>query len=410
MSERYPGGLIRKTPPTVTGPTGGEGGSAPGIWTLEEVAYYEKAGLWPSKLLPRQLYSFGSGFRGSLGLNISGASAYRSSPTQVGSSVPLINDFSIEVRNSAAIRSGSLFTWGYNSNGELGLGDRIARSSPVQVGALTNWSKVSFGEGFCVAIKDDGTMWSWGQNNYGQLAQNDTTNRSSPVQVGTQTYWTEISTAVYHVVARGNSNRLWSWGRNSFGNLGQNTGITVHRSSPVQVGSQTDWDLVDAKGNSSFGIRNGALYGWGANDGQLGLTDKIYRSSPTQVGALTTWATVSGGNKFSAFINNSGELWVTGQNDEGQLGLNLTVVNTYRSSPVQVGTGTDWSKVYANRDQCGAVKTDGTLWTWGKNNSGQLGHDDKVNRSSPVQVGTGTDWVDVALSTQEQSLAVEKVT
>lgn len=410
MSERYPGGLIRKTPPTVTGPTGGEGGSAPGIWTLEEVAYYEKAGLWPSKLLPRQLYSFGSGFRGSLGLNISGATAYRSSPTQVGSSVPLINDFSIEARHSAAIRSGALFTWGYNDGGELGLGDRIARSSPVQVGALTNWSKVSFGDEFCVAIKDDGTMWSWGRNNGGQLGQNTsyTLHRSSPTQIGTQTYWTDISTGTAHTVALGNSGSLYAWGTGGFGRVGDNNQTT--RSSPVQIGALTGWDVVDAKGSSSFAIRDGALYGWGANDGQLGLTDKIYRSSPTQVGALTTWVTVSGGNKFSAFINNSGELWVTGQNDEGQLGLNLTVVNTYRSSPVQVGTGTDWSKVYANRDQCGAVKTDGTLWTWGKNNSGQLGHDDKVNRSSPVQVGTGTDWVDVALSTQEQSLAVEKIT
>ena len=77
MSDRFPGGVISKTPPTVTGPTGGEGGSASGMWTLDTVLEYEKAGAWPKPLLPRELYAWG----GNTGDN---TDVTRSSPVQFG--------------------------------------------------------------------------------------------------------------------------------------------------------------------------------------------------------------------------------------------------------------------------------------------------------------------------------------
>jgi alpha-tubulin suppressor-like RCC1 family protein len=86
-----------------------------------------------------------------------------------------------------------LWTWGRNSSGELGIGNTTSRSSPVQVGALTNWKLVDASQGFCFAIKTDGTLWTWGGNSSGQLGLGNTTNRSSPVQVGALTTWLSIS-------------------------------------------------------------------------------------------------------------------------------------------------------------------------------------------------------------------------
>jgi len=97
--------------------------------------------------------------------------------------------------------SPGLFSWGYNDYGQLGLGDRTHRSSPVQVGSLTNWKQISSHQ-FSLAIKTDGTLWSWGNNIfYGQLGLGDRTNRSSPVQVGSLTNWKQVHVSGSHSLA-----------------------------------------------------------------------------------------------------------------------------------------------------------------------------------------------------------------
>ena len=118
-------------------------------------------------------------------------------------------------------------------------------------------------------------------------------------------------------------------------------------------------------------------------------------SSPVQIGSGTTWSLVSAGYYSMMAVKTDGTLWSWGDNYFGQLGLNAT--NPYgRSSPTQVGVGTTWSKVSAGQNNALAIKTDGTLWVWGHNNYGALGLGDLVYRSSPVQLGTGTTWSQVS--------------
>jgi alpha-tubulin suppressor-like RCC1 family protein len=391
MSQRFPGGLISRSAPVVVGPTGSppEGGSAPGIWTLEQASGYIKQGLWPQRILARELYSWGLNTNGQLGQN---TITNLSSPVQVGalgdwSQVSAGNNFSAAIKTN-----GTLWSWGLNTNGQLGQNDVIARSSPVQVGALTDWSQVSAANNFCVAIKTNGTLWSWGDNGSGQLGQNIAvaTDRSSPVQVGALTDWAQVSTANFHCAAIKTNGTLWSWGDNGEGQLGQNT--ITNLSSPVQVGALTDWAQVSGGQNFCAAIKtNSTLWSWGYNgNGRLGLNDvNIRRSSPVQVGALTNWTQVSAGATFCAAIKTDGTLWTWGLNTNGRLGLNDGIA---RSSPVQVGALTDWSQVSAGFSFCAAVKTNGTLWSWGQNNNGQLGQNNVINRSSPVQVGSLTTW------------------
>jgi alpha-tubulin suppressor-like RCC1 family protein len=112
-------------------------------------------------------------------------------------------------------------------------------SLPVQVGALTTWSKVSAGNLHSMAVKTDGTLWAWGDNGYGQLGTSNTTNRSSPVQVGALTTWANVFCGSNFTVAIKTDGTLWAWGDNISGQLGQ--GNTTARSSPVQVGTATNW-------------------------------------------------------------------------------------------------------------------------------------------------------------------------
>src|SRR3989344_2072087 len=243
--------------------------------------------------------------------------------------------------------------WGRNSFGQVGDNTVVHRSSPVQMGALKNWSTISTGLYHNVALKTDGSLWTWGEANNGQLGHNTLTDHSSPAQVGALTTWARVSAGGMRfsagvkpeqTFAIKTDGTLWSWGSNIYGQLGQND--IASRSSPAVVGALTDWAKINAGGVHALAIKtDGTLWAWGINSfGGLGDTSIVSRSSPVQVGALTTWSQVSGGPYHSLAVKTDGTLWSWGDNGYGQLGSNSTA---HRSSPAQVGSLTDWSLVSA---------------------------------------------------------------
>ena len=158
----------------------------------------------------------------------------------------------------------------------------------------------------------------------------------------------------------------------------------------------TEYDMIDRY------VTTGSLWAWGAgNEGVLGDNTTQPKSSPVQtVAGGTNWKEVSIfglGAGPSVGIKTDGTLWTWGRNSEGQLGNNATIE---RSSPIQtVAAGTNWKQVSASTSfvHCGAIKTDGTLWTWGRNDYGQLGDNTITNRSSPIQtIAGGTNWKQVS--------------
>jgi alpha-tubulin suppressor-like RCC1 family protein len=211
---------------------------------------------------------------------------------------------------------GTLWAWGTNNRGRLGIGDLTDRSSPVQVGTLNNWSKIYPGEdptgnfGSCAAIKTDGTLWAWGMNSNGQNGQGerDIAARSSPVQIGTNTNFASGSFGQEHGIALLNDGTLASWGIESAVVLGQPPfTFNINRSSPTQVGDFNYWgsDTIISVGSQHTVARksNGTLWAWGANtSGQLGHNDAIGRSSPVQVGTLNNWKLVSAGSIHTVLI------------------------------------------------------------------------------------------------------------
>lgn len=283
-----------------------------------------------------------------------------------------------------------LFMWGNGTSGQLDNFSVTNKSTPSQVSG--SWITASTGGGTSGGIKSDNSMWMWGSGSQGQMANNTTTaGVSIPIQVPGS--WNTLAVNS-HVLAIKADGTLWGWGSGVAGQLGNNS--LLSKSSPVQISSLTTWKSVSAGGASSFAIKaDGTLWAWGYNDyGQLGLGDVSPRSSPTQVGTQTNWSSInvsvwSSSDATVAAVKTDGTLWMWGANSAGQLGLGNTVA---RSSPVQVGSLTNWAAVATGLQSTIAVKTDGTLWVWGQNGSGYLGLGDTISRSSPTQVGVLTNW------------------
>jgi len=159
------------------------------------------------------------------------------------------------------------------------------------VGALPSWSYMSLGGDTNAAIRMDGSLWTWGNNSQGALGLGDTTVRSAPIQVGLLTNWKMIFAAgSQNMYAIKTDNTIWNWGANNFGQLGQ--GNNTARSSPVQVGVLTDWEILGVSPLRTPLIikTDGALWSWGRNDspGYMGITPLLNASSPVQVGQGTT--------------------------------------------------------------------------------------------------------------------------
>jgi len=291
------------------------------------------------------LWSWGSGSSGALGL---GNSTSYSSPKQVGSGTTwskiAVSKGPAIITSMAALKTdGTLWSWGSGNSGMLGLGNTTGYNSPKQVGALTNWSKITKGKFTSAAIKTDGTLWSWGSGGAGQIGNGSLTSRSSPVQVGALTSWADVSHGFEHAVAVRTDGTLWAWGYNNSGELGQGVDIGPYSiRSPIQVGASTDWLSVSAARYHTLALKtNGTLWAWG-NGGSLGLGDSANRSSPAQVGALTNWLSVVTGYDHTLALKADGTLWAWGGGYGGALGLGNQ--NSY-NSPVQVGSLTTWIKL-----------------------------------------------------------------
>jgi alpha-tubulin suppressor-like RCC1 family protein len=346
-----------------------------------------------------ELWTWGSGNGGRLGDN---SIINRSSPVQTVSGGTNWKQVSGGGAYAGAIKTdGTLWMWGNGLRGRLGTNDQICRSSPVQtVSGGTNWKQVDVGVAYAGAIKTDGTLWSMGCNSFGRLGDNSNINRSSPVQtISGGTNWKQVSAGATAAGAIKTDGTLWVWGTGLRGRLGTNN--IIDRSSPVQtVSGGTNWNQVSAGGSHIAAIKtDGTLWTWGCNSGgRLGDNTIIERSSPVQtVSGGTNWKQVSVGDAHTGAIKTDGTLWTWGCNSFGRLGANNQIS---RSSPVQtVSGGTNWKQVNVGVAHSGAIKTDGTLWMWGIASTGQLGDNSIINRSSPVQtVSGGTNWKQVDVS------------
>ena len=329
------------------------------------------------------LWAWGENDEGELG---DGTTDSKLVPTQENSKSTDWDTVSAGASHTIAIKSdGTLWAWGENSRGQLGDSTTNSSLTPKKIGTDT-WNTVSAGAFHTVAIKSDGTLWAWGANWSGQLGDGTTADKDIPTQENSKsTNWSAVSAGYAHTVATKDDDTMWAWGSNNYGQLGNDT--TVNSSTPVKNGSNVSRNIVAAGESYSAGIlNNGTLWAWGDNNGgELGDGTNVDKKTPTQeVSKSNNWRTVAAGCAHTVAIKNDGTLWAWGDNDEGVLGDGTTdgkLVPTQESSK-----STNWSAVTAGEDHTVALKSDGTLWAWGENNTAQLGDGTITDRHSPIPV------------------------
>lgn len=271
-------------------------------------------------------------------------------------------------QTSAAIRTdGTLFAWGNNSVGQLGLGNLQNQLLPTQVNGVANVVAVAGGASHYLALTSAGEVWAWGLNSSGQLGLGNNTNSSVPVKIPGLTNVISIACGASHSLAVKSNGTLWSWGANADGQLG--TGNTTARNTPGQITSFVRATSVAAGDGHSLALEDGQVFTWGRNSsGQLGDGSTRAKSLPVRLIALVS--SIAARGDYSMCVKNTGEVAAWGGNTYGQLGIGST---TGQKAPVTLTGISSVRSVSAGLHHVAAIRTDGAIYTWGRNQNGQLG-------------------------------------
>ncbi len=293
------------------------------------------------------------------------------------------------------------FIWGAGGYGQLGNTASFDEYQAIPLPSSFSWIRLSCGSVNTFGIKSDGSLWGTGSNLYGTLGLGTTiANTTLFTQIGNANNWKELTPGEYCTYALKTDNTIWGWGQNDGYQMGNGT-CCSDQLSPILISSQTDWKQVDGSDSRSvFALKNnGTLWCWGSNlSSMLGGTQLFERMFPIQHNSDTDWKEMSVGYDHILILKTNNTLWAWGNGEYGSCGDTLPV-DWARFVPVQIGTST-WKTVSAGFRTSFGIKTDGTLWAWGRNDLGQLGDGSTIDRRLPIQIGTDNNWDTVSCGRQ----------
>ncbi|MBW2702735.1 MAG: hypothetical protein JRF33_18090 [Deltaproteobacteria bacterium] len=401
----------------------------------------------------RTLWCWGSKFGGALG---DGSHMDQPEPVQIGVGEPWL-ELQCGGTHCCALRDEdpgqSLWCWGQNYSGEVGVGTRLPVFVPTRVGVEEDWTLISLGNHYTCGLreeKDGGSLWCWGENGFGYLNPDNQGDLVWPTRIGEHTDWRAIFPSEVSTLCglRGpfNSASLWCWGDNSRGQYGDGTEISSHtpklieedskwvtyqlpcgirfeegrsklmcwgprhygnlgdgvfgfRLRPTRPDNFEGWTSLVTGGNTFCGlIEDGFLttrmYCWGSTPSFDGTSvGADYTQNPASFDSITDWKKVSHGYMHICGIRSDDSIWCRGGNYYGELGIGN---NTSQNSPVPVAEGSHWREVSAGADHTCAIRSDGTLWCWGRNDQGQIGDGTRLHTNLPLQIGIESDWKYIA--------------
>jgi alpha-tubulin suppressor-like RCC1 family protein len=319
--------------------------------------------------------------------------------------------------HSAAIdKNGQVWAWGYNQYGQLGNNSTASQKTPVSVlGATKTFCQISLGmppTGHTVAIDKNGKVWGWGFNGNGQLGDNSITQRNTPVSVlGATKTFCQISAGGSHTVAIDKNGQIWGWGNNTTGQLGNNS--TKSARTPVSVlGTLKTFCSISAGFDHTVALdKDGQSWAWGDNNttyGVLGINFGNDTVTPVSVknGVPKTFCSIAAGYYRTTAIDAYANTWTWGYDNDGQSGTGF--VSSYLNSPTALG---GFPKVFMQlaltEQHSLALDTNGSAYSWGNNSYGQLGNNSTTKASTPVAVYGFNLYNKIAAGANGHSLAID---
>jgi alpha-tubulin suppressor-like RCC1 family protein len=334
------------------------------------------------------VWTWGRNADGQLGIGSTSPSELRV-PEQVSalSAVTVTAVAAGDSHTLARASDGTVWAWGDNVWGQLGDGSSNDRTSPVQVSGLTNVIMISAGQSFSLALKSDGTVWAWGSDSSGQLGDSVATSSSTvPVQVFGLTGITHIAAGNLHGLAVKNDGTVWAWGSNWGGQLGDGSSNTT-RTTPVQMTSVSGASKVAAGANHSLVLKSdGTMMVVGHNQfGQLGVGDGQPRTTAVAIGSFSNIMAIAAGDHHSVALKSDGTLWTWGSNTHYMLGTGSSTPSA-RTAPGQAGPLTDYLLLATGNTHVITASSAGVVRTWGNGQYGRLGDGTTTSISAPVDI------------------------
>ena len=337
------------------------------------------------------VWTWGANFGGKLGIGLSSTNLGRVLvPSEVhgAGDISFFNTVSAimggEVHNVALESDGKVWAWGANIFGNLGNGSTNEARAPVQVSNLNSVTALG-GRGYhTLAIEADGSVWGWGWNSAGELGNGTTNFTTVPVKVVGLANPAVVSAGYKFSIALMTNGTVFQWGHGR---------VIANSFAPVQVPGLSNIIMISAGWDHALALKSDhTVWTWGQNNyGEIGDGGAVNRTNPVPVTTLSNIVAVSGGDWHSSAVDSSGMIWKWGRNDVGQLG-NGTADSSQHPLPAKIlldNNGNGFSNVVlmAARDYHNiVVKTDGSIWQWGANDQGQCGDNTTVDRWRPVQV------------------------
>ncbi len=300
---------------------------------------------------------------------------------------------------------GTVYCWGYGTNGRLGNGDIANSSTPVAVdvsGVMAGKTIVAIAAGrdFSLALDADGKVYAWGLGSSGQLGNNSGAQSTVPVAVTTSGVLSgktikKIAAGAYHALVLDADGKMYAWGLGSSGQLGNNSTATslvpVAVTSSGAINGKTITAISAGASHNTVLDSDGKVYSWGLNTtGQLGNGNTTQYGVPVAVvttGALNgkVITAISAGGTHTLALDSNGKVYAWGRNNLGQLGEGSGAT---QSSPVAVDVtgalaGKTIAHVATGENTSFAIDSQGGTYSWGDNSSGQLGDGTQTQRNVP---------------------------